>query len=104
MIAFTFPGQGSQRPGTGRPWADHPSWELVVEASDAAGRDVAHLLLDAEADELKETRNAQLSTYVASLVVLDAVERLGVAPTHAAGHSLGEYTALTAAGALAFDE
>ena len=104
MIAFTFPGQGSQRPGTGRPWAEHPSWELVAEASEAAGRDVAHLLLHADAEDLKETRNAQLSTYVASLVVLDAVERLGVAPAHTAGHSLGEYTALTAAGALAFDD
>ena len=37
MIAFTFPGQGSQKPGMGEPWVDHPSWELVDEASDAAG-------------------------------------------------------------------
>lgn len=104
MIAFTFPGQGSQRPGMGRPWAEHPSWELVAEASEAAGRDLGALLLDADADELVSTRNAQLATFVASLVVLDAVERLGVEPARVAGHSLGEYTALTATGALAFDD
>ncbi|NBS31227.1 MAG: acyltransferase domain-containing protein, partial [Actinobacteria bacterium] len=65
---------------------------------------VAHLLLDADADELKDTRNAQLTTFVSSLMVLDAVERLGVSPDVLAGHSLGEYTALAASGALGFPE
>lgn len=104
MLAFTFPGQGSQRPGMGRPWVGHESWELVDEASDICGRDVAALLLDADAEELKDTRNAQLTTFVSSLMVLDAVERLGIEPSFCAGHSLGEYTALTATGALSFDD
>ena len=88
----------------GRPWTEHDSWDLVEEASDVSGRDVGRLLLDADAEELKDTRNAQLTTFVASLMVLDAVERLGVEPSFCAGHSLGEYTALTATGALGFDD
>jgi len=88
----------------GRPWVDHDSWELVEEASEIAGRAVAALLLDADADELRDTRNAQLTTFVSSLMVLDAVERLGIEPSFCAGHSLGEYTALTATGALGFDD
>lgn len=104
MLAFTFPGQGSQRPGMGRPWQNHESWELVEEASQICGRDLSWLLLDADANDLKDTRNAQLTTFVASLMVLDAVERLGIVPSFCAGHSLGEYTALTATGALSFED
>ncbi|MGI9601617.1 MAG: ACP S-malonyltransferase [Acidimicrobiales bacterium] len=100
MIVFTYPGQGSQKPGMGAPWTEHPSWELVSEASEASGRDLAALLLEADADELKQTRNAQMSTYVLSLVVLDAVIRVGADAAGHAGHSLGEYSALTAAGVI----
>lgn len=104
MIAFTYSGQGSQQPGMGHPWVQHPAWELVDEASEAAGRDVGHLLLETSADELRETRNAQLATFVTSMVILDAVTRLGVDAAGHAGHSLGEYSALTAAGALDFSD
>jgi [acyl-carrier-protein] S-malonyltransferase len=86
----------------GTAWTSHPSWELVAEASEEAGRDVGRLLLEADDTELRATRNAQLTTYVLSLVVLDAVERVGLAPAMCAGHSLGEYTALTATGALSY--
>ncbi len=104
MIAFTFPGQGSQKPGMGAPWQEHPSWELVAEASEVSGRDVERLLLDADAAELVETRNSQLTTFVMSMIVLDAVERTGVEAAFHAGHSLGEYSALTAAGVISFDD
>ncbi len=104
MIAFTFPGQGSQKPAMGEPWKDHPSWELVAEASEVSGRDVERLLLEADMAELTETRNSQLTTFVMSMVVLDAVERTGVEAAFHAGHSLGEYSALTAAGVIGFDD
>jgi len=88
----------------GRAWVDHPSWEVVAEASAAAGRDLESLLLDAPMEELTPTANAQLATFVLSLVVLDAIERLGLAPAACAGHSLGEYSALVASGAVSFDD
>ncbi len=101
---FTFPGQGSQKPGMGAPWKDHESWDLVARAGDVSGRDIARLLLETEAEELTDTRNAQLATFVLSLVVLDAVTRAGVTPDRLAGHSLGEYSALVAAGVLGFED
>ena len=103
VLVFTFPGQGSQRAGMGAPWVDHPSWEVVEEASAAADRDLSRLLLHAPIEELTQTENAELATTVLSLVVLDAVERIGLTPAACAGHSLGEYTALVASGSLGFD-
>jgi [acyl-carrier-protein] S-malonyltransferase len=88
----------------GAPWVDHPSFEVVAEASHAAGRDLSTLVLDAPMEELTATANAQLATFVQSLVVLDAVERLGLSPGACAGHSLGEYTALVASGAMSFED
>ncbi len=88
----------------GQAWVDHESWELVTEASDICGCDVAALLLSANKSELRNTHNSQLGTFVLSLVVLDAAERTGAAPALVAGHSMGEYTALCASGALSFDD
>jgi len=104
VLAFTFPGQGSQRPGMGLPWKDHPSFELVEQASDVTGRDVRSLLCEADSETLKQTDNAQLATFVLSLMVLDAVERVGLEPSLCAGHSLGEYTALVASGAVDYED
>lgn len=102
MIAFLYPGQGSQHAGMGAAWRHHDSWELVVEASDICSRDLGHLLLEAGDDELRETRNSQLATFVMSMVAFDAVSRLGIETSCHAGHSLGEYSALAAAGVVDF--
>jgi [acyl-carrier-protein] S-malonyltransferase len=88
----------------GQAWVEHPSWEVIGEASAIAGRDLTALLLDAPMEELTQTANAQLATFAMSLVVLDAVERLGLFPAACAGHSLGEYTALVASGALSLSD
>jgi [acyl-carrier-protein] S-malonyltransferase len=88
----------------GSSWVNHPSWELVSAASDAVGRDLVHLLIEADQKTLTSTENAQLATFVLSLVVLDATERLGISPMLCAGHSLGEYSALVASGSLSFED
>lgn len=88
----------------GSAWTGEPSWELVEEATRATGRDVAFLLLEADADHLRQTRNSQLATFVMSMLVLDAVARVGLMPNAHAGHSLGEYSALVASGILDFGE
>ncbi|MCY4257488.1 MAG: ACP S-malonyltransferase [bacterium] len=102
MICFTYPGQGSQKAGMGSDWVDHPSWELVAEASQAANRDIAHLLLNADDEELRQTRNSQLATFMVSMIALDATGRVGIDTACHAGHSLGEYSALVAAGVIDF--
>ena len=88
----------------GEPWQSTPGWSLVERASDTLGRDIARLLLEAPAEELRRPREAQISTFLASLLALDALREAGalevLQPALVAGHSLGEYTALVAAGVL----
>ncbi len=104
MIVFTYPGQGSQKMEMGANWLDHPSWELVLEASAITGRDLSDLLLNADDRELKQTKNAQVATFLVSMVIFDSLQRVGVDAAAHAGHSLGEYSALTASGALDFED
>ena len=100
--ALVFPGQGSQRPGMGASWLGNPGWSLVERAGVLLGRDVERLLLDADAEELRGTLEAQLTTYLASLLVWQALSPLRVSVV--AGHSLGEVTALVAGGVLTVDD
>jgi [acyl-carrier-protein] S-malonyltransferase len=76
----------------------------VSEASEIAGRDLGALLLEADADSLKLTRNSQIATFLMSMIGLDAITRVGVESAGHAGHSLGEYSALAGAGVLDFED
>jgi [acyl-carrier-protein] S-malonyltransferase len=87
-----------------RSWRDHPSWAVVERAEGALGEPLGHLVTDAPADALGRTRDAQLAVLVTSLVAWDALAPLPRPAIAFAGHSLGQVTALIAAGALPFDE
>lgn len=101
MIAFAFPGQGVQRPGLGRPWTRHPSWALVEQCAAGCGLDLERLLTaDLPRGVVAATENAQPAVLVASLLAHDALVAAGVRPDLCVGHSLGEVTALAAAGVL----
>ena len=102
-VAIVFPGQGTQQPGMGAPWRDHPAWRVVEEAEAAFGEPLAHLVLDAGPDELARTREAQLAVLLTSLVAWEAVRDGIPTPVAFAGHSLGQITALIAAGVLPLD-
>src|SRR6476620_6152655 len=93
----------------GLPWKGHPSWAIVEQAENALGEPLAPLLLDASADDLARTRNSQLSVLLTSLMVWEALApRLdrddAIEIVAFAGHSLGQVTALVAAGTLTLDD
>lgn len=100
-VAVVFPGQGSQSVGMLDPWLEHPASRVVIEEAAAVlGADLAELCRDPSALERTETtQQAVLTADVAAYRVLAAE---GVAPVAVAGHSLGEYAALVAAGAVDF--
>ncbi len=103
-FAFVFPGQGSQAVGMLDALADIAVVrETVQEASDALGQDLARLIAAGPAEELNLTTNTQPVMLTAAYAVYRAwLAEGGPAPAMVAGHSLGEYTALVASGALAF--
>lgn len=98
--AVVFPGQGTQRPGMGLAWRDHPAWQVVEEAEALIGEPLGHLLTDADETVLRRTREAQLAVLLTSLVAWRALGEHLDPPVAFAGHSLGQVTALIAAGVL----
>lgn len=101
-FAFVFPGQGSQSVGMLDAWGDHPVvYEALQEASDALGEDVAKLIKEGPKEALSLTTNTQPVMLVAAVAAYRVwMSETGVAPSAVAGHSLGEYSALVAAGVL----
>lgn len=101
-FAFVFPGQGSQSVGMLDGWCHHPEVQQALqEASDALGEDMGRLIQDGPKEALALTTNTQPVMLVAGIAAYRVwMAEVGVAPQALAGHSLGEYTALVAAGVL----
>jgi [acyl-carrier-protein] S-malonyltransferase len=101
-FAFVFPGQGSQAVGMLDAWGDHPAIAAALaEASDALGEDLGRLIKDGPKELLAMTTNTQPVMLVAGVAAYRAwLAEGGAAPSVVAGHSLGEYSALVAAGVL----
>ncbi len=103
-IAFLFPGQGSQTVGMARDIIENypVAKDVFAEAGSVLGYDLASLCVNGPADKLNLTETTQPAILTASIAILRVLEGKGVTADAAAGHSLGEYTAITAAGGFAF--
>src|SRR5271154_6054003 len=103
-VAFIFPGQASQYPGMGKELADkYPAARAVFDEADKAlGFSVPKLCFEGTEDELKLTANTQPAILTVSVAAYRVLAEKGVTADFVAGHSLGEYSALVAAGSLSF--
>lgn len=104
--AFLFPGQGSQFVGMGKEFmaTDDGAGAIMAKAVEISGYPVDKLCLEGPMAELTRTAHLQPAITAVNLICLNALNRMGVAPDFVAGHSLGEYAALCAAGVLSADD
>ena len=105
-ISFVFPGQGSQRVGMGKELVEaSPGAKALFELADkAVGFSLSSLIFEGPEEQLKQTVNTQPALLTTSIALYQAFASHGITPDYVAGHSLGEYSALTAAGSLSFEE
>jgi len=106
VIAFIFPGQGSQKVGMGRALADaYPICRDTIEEADAAlGGPLSRVIFDGPEDQLTLTENTQPALLAVSTAGARLLMSRGIAPAFVAGHSLGEYSANVAAGTFEFGD
>lgn len=105
-IAFVFPGQGSQTVGMGQQLAEqYPEvMQYFKKADERLSAELSKLIFEGPQEELTKTVNTQPALLTTSLAILERFQKAAIKPDFVAGHSLGEYTALVAAGALTFED
>src|SRR6186997_3727057 len=102
--AFVFPGQGAQYPGMGKSFYDNSSFskKIIEQANEILGFRISDVMFNGTEEDLKQTNITQPAIFLHSIIAYKTIEN--AKPDMVAGHSLGEFSALTANGTLSFDD